>query len=378
MRVILVCEAVFPENKGGLERWMHWLGKSLSNCGYEVTYLNSKLISETRDNVKYIPVIRHSWGYSKKGTRSIYNSFIFGFNLFIKLLRSEYDVVYATQAPILSLFFVRAANLLKPSKKVMLVEWVEIWPLQYWQNYLGKFLGIVAFFVQRLSLKIGDRKICFTKKIYARLTNVNFKNQVMKLPGIVMENQIDSEKKFCHRENIIFLSRFTKEKQPFLAIDSVIEFRKSGWNGIFYIIGTGPLLKELCEYVISQNAETYIEILVDISDQEVKEKFKSSFVLLHTSKREGFGLSVVEAAVQGVPQILIDYDENFSTELEIVPNLICHSFQSQDISDKLLEAYSNQELYFNTVQNWLKKRYSDYLGTNSVSMIDREIRSVLG
>jgi glycosyltransferase involved in cell wall biosynthesis len=137
-------------------------------------------------------------------------------------------------------------------------------------------------------------------------------------------------------------------------------------------------LKELCDYVISQNAETYIKILVDISDQEVKEKFKSSFVLLHTSKREGFGLSVVEAAVQGVPQILIDYDENFSTELEIVPNLICHSFRSQDISDKLLEAYSSQELYFNTVQIWLKERYSDYLGINSVSMLDREIRSFLG
>lgn len=379
MKIILVCEAVFPENKGGLERWMHWLGKSLSNCGYDVTYFNSKLITGTRENVKYKSISNRAWSYTQKGKRSIFRSFVFGFKLFLNLLKSDYDVVYATQAPIISLYFIKAANLLKLHKKrILIVEWLEIWPLNYWQSYLGNIIGIFAFLVQNLSLKIGSIKICFTNKISMRLVKSNPRSEILKLPGIIMEDEINNEKIFQHRNDIIFLSRFNEEKQPILAIDSVIQFKKSGWQGIFNIIGTGPLLEEIREYVISKKAESYIKIYVNISDQEVKEKFKSSFVLLHTSRREGFGLSIVEAAVQGVPQILLNYDENLSTELAIVPDLICDSFKYQHISDKLKEAYSNQEKYFYTVQNWLEKRYPDLLGTTSVSIIDRRIRSILG
>jgi len=378
MKIILVCEAVFPENKGGLERWMHWLGKSLSNYGYEVIYFNSKLITEIRDNIEYFSISNREWSYNKKGRRSIFQSFLFGIKLFFNLLKSDYDIVYATQAPIISLYFIKAANLLKSRKKILFVEWVEIWPLKYWQSYLGRFVGACAYKVQISSLKIGDRKICFTNKISMRLSQTIPKNQVMKLPGIVMENQINLETKFTFRDNIIFLSRFIEEKQPKLAIDTVINFKKLGWNGIFNIIGTGPLLNQIHKYVISQNAETYIKILVNISDQDVKEKFNSSFVLLHTSKREGFGLSIVEAAVQRVPQIILNYEENLSTELEIIPNLICNHLQPSDLIDKLNDAYVNQERYFKEVQLWLEKRYPDFLGSKSVSIIDKEIRSLIG
>jgi len=379
MKIILVCEAVFPENKGGLERWMHWLGKSLSNCGYDVTYFNSKLITETRENVKYKSITNRAWSYTQKGKRSIFRSFVFGFKLFSNLLKSDYDVVYATQAPIISLFFINAANLLKMHKKrILIVEWLEIWSLNYWQSYLGNIIGTFAFLVQNLSLKIGNIKISFTNKISMRLVKSNPRSEILKLPGIIMEEKINNEIILKHRNDIIFLSRFIEEKQPILAIDSVIQFKKSGWQGIFNIIGTGPLLAEIREYIISKKAESYIKIYVNISDQEVKEKFTKSFVLLHTSRREGFGLSIVEAAVQGVPQILLNYDENLSTELAIVPDLICDSFKFQHISDKLKEAYSNQEKYFYTVQNWLEKRYPDLLGTTSVSIIDRRIRSILG
>ena len=40
MKIAIICEAVFPENKGGLERWMVWLASSLSHKGHLIFYLN--------------------------------------------------------------------------------------------------------------------------------------------------------------------------------------------------------------------------------------------------------------------------------------------------------------------------------------------------
>jgi restriction endonuclease S subunit len=100
---------------------------------------------------------------------------------------------------------------------------------------------------------------------------------------------------------------------------------------------------EMTRQYLSMITESYIKLLIDASDLKVKEIFKSSFVLLHPSIREGFGLSVIEAATFGVPSILLNYPENLSIEFGIVPELVCNLFSSEFIAEKLQDAYQNHE-----------------------------------
>ena len=77
MKIAIICEAVFPENKGGLERWMAWLANSLFSKGYEVFYLNASGVNEVREGVVFESITNKSWSYTKNNTRSISQSIEF-------------------------------------------------------------------------------------------------------------------------------------------------------------------------------------------------------------------------------------------------------------------------------------------------------------
>ena len=142
MKILLICEAVFPENKGGLERWMSWLGLQLANRGFTVDYINASGVNDVRDGVKYFSVNKENWHYVSDGKRSIKQSIGFAFAIRPLIRKIKPDVIYSVQAPIFSIF----SLVLWPKRKWMLiVEWIEIWSLKYWQSYLGTFSGSIGF-----------------------------------------------------------------------------------------------------------------------------------------------------------------------------------------------------------------------------------------
>ena len=374
MKIAIICEAVFPENKGGLERWMVWLASSLSHKGHPVFYLNASGVNEVRDGVVYKSITNKSWSYTKKNTRSILQSIDFSRKLFIQLKKTDFEVIYSAQAPVISLLFIKMANF-KLKKTLLIIEWLEIWSYSYWQEYLGRIFGLLGYLIQSLALKVGDVKVCFTDRVYVRLKNIKKRNLVYKLPGICMENTPNFPVSFRQKDDIIFLSRFVKEKNPILAIDTVVEYKKLGWNGVFFLIGSGPMESEIKDYVNHKGASNFIKVLVNIPDFGVTEIMKSSFVLLHTSMREGFGLSMVEAACHGVPTILINSPENASVDLAIVEELVSQTLTVSELVGKLQQAYTNQGIYHGKLKIWIESIYPQMLGSKSLTHIESIIKN---
>jgi glycosyltransferase involved in cell wall biosynthesis len=372
MQIAIVCEAVFPESKGGLERWMVWLATNLHRRGYSVSYLNASGVDEVRDGINFKSVTKASWSYSKKGTRSISKSLNFGIKLYSHIKKMDYEVLYAAQAPVVSLLFI-ASSKIRSKNSLLVVEWLEIWPQSYWREYLGNILGSFGYLIQRLTLSVGDVKVCFTDRVYSKLLYTRSHNRIFKLPGICMENNTGFPLKFKERNDIIFLSRFVEEKNPLLAIDAVVEYRKLGWLGFFFVIGSGPMESEIKDYIELKNASSFVKLFTNIPDSKVLELMKSSFVLLHTSSREGFGLSMIEAACQGVPTILINYSENISVDLAIIKDLISQTATTNEILIKLQEANINQRLYFEKLKTWFNEIYPGMLGIKSIDEIENII-----
>jgi glycosyltransferase involved in cell wall biosynthesis len=375
MQIAIVCEAVFPESKGGLERWMVWLAESLNSKGHNVTYINSNGINEFRNGISYKCITKKNWKYLKSGKRSASQAAKFGKSLFIYLRKNDYELIYSAQAPLLSLFFIALEKFLSRKKKILIVEWLEIWSKLYWTQYSGYVIGLLGFSIQTLALRIGDAKVCFTDRVYKKLIQINHSGNVYKLPGICMDDKVELPPNFNEKNNIIFLSRLVEDKQPILAIDSVIAFKERGWKGIFYLIGTGPLESKIKRYIELKNASSFIKLLVNISDSEVRSIMRLSFVLLHTSRREGFGLSMVEAACTGVPTILINYPENASVDLEITKDLVVELPILEAIVIKLQNAYTNQNLYYEKLKNWIDYDYEKFLGYKSLIALDNIMNS---
>ena len=375
MKIAIVCEAVFPESKGGLERWMVWLASNLFRKGNIVFYFNACGVNEVREGVVYKSISNKSWSYTKNNTRSILQSIDFSRKLFMQFKKADYEVIYSAQAPVISLLFIKMANL-RPKKSLLIIEWLEIWSYSYWQEYLGRIFGSLGYLIQSLALRVGEVKVCFTDRVYRKLKNISKGSQIYKLPGICMGNNSNFPMSFRQKDNIIFLSRFVKEKNPLLAIDTVIEYKKLGWNGIFFLIGSGPMESKIKEYVNHKGASNFIKVLVNIPDSEVTEIMKSSFVLLHTSMREGFGLSMVEAACQGVPTILINYPGNASVDLAIVEELVSQTPTVSELVGKLQQAYSNQRIYYEKLKRWIETMYPQMLGSKSLIYIENIIRTI--
>lgn len=373
MRIAIICEAVFPENKGGLERWMVWLASNLNSIGHDVIYLNASSVNGNRSGVNYKALTKKNWNYNLNNTRSIFQSIYFSKNLFMHLRQENYEVVYCAQAPLVSLLFVKLANY-RRKKYLFIIEWLEIWSFSYWRNYLGPFLGSLGYLIQYLALIVGEINICFTDRVYKKINKIRSSNKVVKLPGICMEILSNFPSGTKEKSNIFFLARFVKEKNPFFAIDAVIEFQKLGWQGIFFMIGTGPMENKIREYIKINSASRFIKLVVNIEDSEVKNIMKSCFVLIHPSMREGFGLAMIESACHGVPTILVNYPENASVDLAIVNELVSQEFSVSALVDKLDLAFKNQRIYYAQLKRWVETIYPNMLGKESLSTLDNVIK----
>ena len=179
----MILEAVFPENKGGLERWYGILSQYLANAGHEVIYLNSRNVNEVRNNVTYVSISESNWTYLKGGSRSKLQALKFASGVRKWLRVNRVDVIYMSSVPILSIF--AAIFFKKKDRTPRLVEWFEIWPLKYWISYTNPVIGLIAWLVQTTSLLMGAKVVVFTKLMAKRAKRIRKRNNsVVIMPGM--------------------------------------------------------------------------------------------------------------------------------------------------------------------------------------------------
>ena len=352
MKILLICEAVFPENKGGIERWFQVLGREFQTKGHEITYFNSSSINESRNGIRYLAGSAEKWSYKKGGVRSKTQAVRFGIELFRWLRQERFDVIYCSSVPIFSVFGVFFG--MKRDSRVF-VEWFEIWNLRYWFRYSGTFAGSVGWLVQFLALQLGKYRVVYTERAHKSVSRLGFlnKNKVILLPGLCPDSKPSTTSgQGSIKQDIYFLGRFVNEKQPILAISCVEAFLKVGWRGKFWLAGTGPLVPEIREVVRLRSLEKYVEILENPTDQEIEKIAGNSFVLLHPSRREGYGLASVEAAYRGIPSLLIDYPDNATVDLGISPKLVAQKDDVDELVKLLAFAWKNQELLRSETWAW--------------------------
>jgi glycosyltransferase involved in cell wall biosynthesis len=250
------------------------------------------------------------------------------------------------------------------------VEWFEIWNLRYWFRYSGTVAGLVGWLVQFLALQLGKHRVVYTERAHKSVSRLGFlnNNKVILLPGLCPDlKPVTTSGRGSIKHDIYFLGRFVNEKQPVLAISCIEAFLKTGWIGKFWLAGTGPLVHEIRELIKLRKLEKHIEVLENPTDDDVEKLARNSFVLLHPSRREGYGLASVEAAYRGVPSLLIDYPDNATVDLEISPNLVATDDQVERIVKLLTLAWNNQEKFESETLAWAEnaRRFRSSLQTCS-------------
>ena len=319
MRVCVVYDCLFPYTIGGGERWYRALAERLAADGHQVTYLtlrqwNRGERADAGAGVRVVAVGPRSALYVR-GRRRIVPPLLFGVGVFWHLLRHprSYDVVHTSSFPFFSLL---AAAALRPiGRYELVVDWFEVWTIDYWREYLGRVGGRIGWLVQRLCAAVPQRALCLAHKHARRLVAAGLRSE----PLVIRRGLYGTPPDPAHRRPseplVVFVGRLIPEKQAAAVVPAVAlaAERLPGLRGV--IFGEGPDSEQVLAAISRLGPEPPVRAAGFVSESELTATLASALCLMLPTRREGLGTVVMEAAALGVPSIVVEGPDNGATEL---------------------------------------------------------------
>lgn len=319
MRVCLVYDCLYPHTVGGAERWYRDLAERLAEEGHAVTYVTLRQWkrgerAQIDERVRVVTAGPHLGLYTEDGRRRILPPLVFGLGVLWHLLRHgrRYDVVHTCAFPYFSLL---AVALVRPLMSFgLVVDWFEVWSRSYWREYLGGVGGRVGEFVQRLCALVPQRAFCFSELHAERLREAGLRGPVTVLRGLYAGSAVPAEPRPAE-PIVLFAGRLIPEKQVMLAVaaTALAVTRIDGLRGEF--LGDGPERAALNAAIAAHGLQGIVEARGFAAIETVDAEMRRAMCMLVTSRREGYGLVVVEAAARGTPSVVLAGADNAATEL---------------------------------------------------------------
>jgi glycosyltransferase involved in cell wall biosynthesis len=347
MRVCLVYDCLYPHTVGGAERWYRNLAERLCADGHEVTYLTLRQWdrgerAQIDARVQVVTAGPRMALYTQDGRRRILPPLVFGLGVFLHLLRHgrRYDVVHTCAFPYFPLL---AAALLRAVMGFgLVVDWFEVWSRSYWRDYLGGAGGRLGELVQRLCVLVPQRAFCFSELHAARLREEGLRGSVTVLRGLYAgSSEPAAVAKRTPDPVVLFAARLIPEKQVTLAVAAVAlaSERIEGLQAVF--LGEGPERAALNDAIEEHGLQRVVTARGFAETAAVDAEMRRAMCLLLTSRREGYGLVVVEAAARGTPSVVVAGEDNAATELieEGVNGTVAESSIPRSVADALVRVH---------------------------------------
>ena len=318
MRICVVYDCLFPYTVGGAERWYRNLGERLAAEGHEVTYLTLRQWPRgQRGEVAGVRVVTAGPRmelYAEGGRRRILPPLAFGAGVLWHLLRhgGRYHVVHTASFPYFSLL---AAALVRPLRRFRLVvDWHELWSRDYWLEYLGPVGGRIGLAVQSLCLRVPQRAFCFSQLHARRLRKSGVNGELAVLEG-EYAGSLEPHDPVPAEPVVVFAGRHIPEKRvpalvPALALarERIPELRGE-------IYGDGPERGEVVRLRSESGLDGALEVHGFVAAERVEQALRCALCMVLPSRREGYGMVVVEAAALGTPSVVVAGPDNAAVDL---------------------------------------------------------------
>jgi len=340
MRICLIYDCLYPHTVGGAERWYRNLAERLTGEGHEVTYLTLRQWNRGADpgvaGVEVVAVGPRLGLYGPGGGRRILPPLVFGAGVLWHLLRhgQAFDVVHTASFPYFSLLAAAAAR--RTGGYSIVADWHEVWSASYWREYLGR-RGRVGELVQRMCARVDQRAFCFSQLHADRLSALGYRGRPTVLRG-EWAGSLDRPTPAPARPVALFAGRLIAEKRAPALVAAVVRAAESrpGLRGVIY--GDGPDRGAVLTEIEARGATGLVEAPGFVDGDELNEALRSALCLVLPSRREGYGLIVVEAASLGVPSVVVAGPDNAAVELieEGVNGFVAPSAEPAVLADSII------------------------------------------
>ncbi len=372
MRVCLVYDCLFPHTVGGAERWYRNLAERLAGAGHEVTYLT--LRQWERGEEPAIPGVRvlavgPRMELYVRGRRRIAPPLRFGAGVLAHLLRHgrDYDVVHTASFPYFSLL---AAAALRPLRRYELVcDWHEVWSASYWREYLGR-AGWIGIAVQRRCARVRQRAFCFSELHAARLREEGLRGEVTVLAG-EYAGPLERPEPVATEPLVVFAGRLIPEKRaPSVVVAVALAARRiPDLRGV--IFGDGPEHDAVRREIDALGSPAPVQARGFVGAGEVQSALARACCMLLPSRREGYGMIVVEAAAAGTPSIVVREPDNAAVELvqDGVNGVIAASAAPADLAAAIVRVHEGGSALRASTRDWFERNAQRLSLTGSLERV---------
>ncbi len=359
MRICVVYDCVYPYTVGGAERWYRALAERLAAAGHTVTYVTMRQWPRgDRPDVSGVEVV--SVGPQMElytgPRRRILPPILFGLGVFTHLLRHRrrYDVVHTASFPYFSLLAAAAA---RPAGRYRLfADWHEVWTREYWRDYLGRAGGALGWRIQRRCVRLRQRAFCFSRLHERRLHEEGFRGEVTVLEG-EYAGDLNGHEPLPPLPLVVFAGRLIPEKRAPAVVTAVAEARRRLPELRAKVFGDGPEREAVLRTIGELGVGDTVEAPGFVAADEVESAMREALCLLLPSRREGYGLVVVEASAAGTPSIVVRDPDNAATELvaEGENGFVAPSAEAEDLAAAILRVHEAGDALRRSTADWFRR-----------------------
>ncbi len=357
MRICLIYDCLFPWTVGGAERRMRDLAEALATRGHDVTYLTRRQWADEDPpqlpGIRVVAVSRDEPLYGPNGNRTIGEPLRFGAGVLKHLVRHgrSYDIVHTVSFPYFSLLAAGMAR--RRGGYRLFSDWYEVWSPEYWRQYVGGPQAHIARAVQRACARVPQQAFVFSGLHSRRLTTEGLRRTPTVLWGEWATNADTAgeptppppradEGRSSTGPQVVFVGRHIPEKRAPLAVEAIVLAARQipGLTGV--IFGDGPQRSQVLATIDRLDAHATVTAPGFVDAGQLHAAFAGALCLLAPTRREGYGLVVVEAAALGVPVVLAAGPDNAAVELvdDGVNGFVCPEDTSQALAAAIVRVHA--------------------------------------
>jgi glycosyltransferase involved in cell wall biosynthesis len=328
MKVAILYDCMFPYTVGGGERWYVNVAERLSER-HEVTYVTLKQWDDDHAPETPFKVVTVGPGmelYTPDGRRRIGPPLRYGFGVFRYLLRhgGEFDIIHSSAFPYFSVIAAKLALVFHRRAKLV-VDWLEVWSLDYWRGYLGAVGGRVGYAIQQLHADRLPGEVTVNTGLSSELVDAARPEAIAAAPN---------------PPRAVFAGRHIPEKNVVALPAAVAHARKSLPELTMTIFGDGPERERLLEAIDESGMTGVVDAPGFVAGEVVQEGMRSASCMVLPSIREGYGLVVIEALAQGTPSVVVAGPDNAAAEFieEGINGYVAASASAEQLGDAIVRA----------------------------------------
>jgi glycosyltransferase involved in cell wall biosynthesis len=155
---------------------------------------------------------------------------------------------------------------------------------------------------------------------------------------------------------VVYAGRFIPEKQVPAIVRAVARAREQLPTLRAVLVGEGPDATAIRATIHSTQLENHVELPGFVSEEALADTLSRALCLVLLSRREGYGLVVVEAAAMGVPSVVLRHPDSAASELIVdgVNGFTCASVNPWEVSSAILRVHEAGDDLRRTTVAWFR------------------------